>query len=82
MSESGFIVQRIEWYQLRAPDGSATFVMISSLPNGFFTAVPCQVQVTLGEHSLMALAASSDEALAQVQRNLAGKSPEQIFPHA
>jgi len=81
MAESEFIVQKVEWFQFRDADGSAFFVMVSSLPNGFFTAVPCQIPTTLANHSLMALAATPDEALAQLQANLGGKTPEQIFAH-
>lgn len=81
MSDSGFIVQKVEWYQFRAADGSAFFVMVSSLPNGFFTAVPCQLPTTLANHSMMALAATPDEALTQLQATLSGKSAEQIFAH-
>ena len=80
MSDSPFIIQKVEWFQFRAPDGKAFFVMVSSLPNGFVTAVPCEVAITLGDHSLMALAATTDEALAQLQKTLAGKGHEEIFP--
>jgi hypothetical protein len=52
------------------------------LPNGFYTAVPCELGITMAEHSLMALAASPDEALAQLQSTLAGKTHEQIFSHS
>ena len=75
-----FVVQKVDWFQLRAPDGQAILVMVQSLPNGFVTAVPCQVSMTLASHGLMALAASPDEALAQLQQNLAGKTVEEIFP--
>jgi len=82
MSESSFVVQKVEWVQLRAPSGESFFVMISSLPNGFFTAVPCQIQLVHGDHSLIGLGASADAALEQVQKNLEGKTREQIFPGA
>ena len=80
MSDTGYVVQKVEWFQFRAPDGEAFFVMVSSLPNGFFTAVPCEVQLTRAEHGLMALAATPDEALAQLQTTLAGKARTEIFP--
>ncbi len=80
MSEDGYVMQKVEWFQFRAPDGRAFFVMVSSLPNGFFTAVPCEVAMTHGDHSLIALAASADDALAQLQQTLAGKRYEEIFP--
>jgi len=80
MSDSGYVVQKVEWFQFRAADGKAFFVMVSSLPNGFFTAVPCAVAVTHADHSLMALAPSVDEALSQLQRTLAGKGADDLFP--
>lgn len=80
MSDAPYVVQKVEWFQFRAPDGEAFFVMVSSLPNGFFTAVPCDVQLTRAEHGLMALATSPDEALAQLQSTLAGKTRTEIFP--
>lgn len=80
MSESSYVVQKVEWFQFRAPDGKAFFVMVSSLPNGFFTAVPCELPVVHGDHSMIALAASADDALAQLQHTLSGKAYEEIFP--
>ena len=80
MSESSFVVQKIEWYQFRDPYGHAFFVMVASLPNGFFTAVPCQVTMRLADHSLIALAPTQDEALNQLQTTLAGKTVESLFP--
>lgn len=80
MSENGFVVQKLEWFQFRDPAGRAFFVMVSSLPNGFFTAVPCEVTMRLGDHSLIGLAATQEEALAQLQTNLAGKSADDVFP--
>jgi len=80
MSEAPYVVQKVEWFQFRAPEGTAFFVMVSSLPNGFFTAVPCEVSVVHADHSLIALAATADEALAQLQKTLAGKAREEIFP--
>ncbi len=80
MSDAPYVVQKVDWYQLRAPDGHAFFVMVASLPNGFYTAVPCVVSMTLADHSLMALAATPEEALAQLQTTLGGKSREELFP--
>jgi hypothetical protein len=82
MSEASFVVQKVEWFQFRDPSGSAFFVMVASLPNGFYTAVPCRLPVALADHALMALAATPDEALAQLQGTLAGKSQDEIFPPA
>lgn len=81
MADTDFVVQKVDWYQFRAADGAAFFVMVSSLPNGFFTAVPCRLPVELANHSMMALAATPEEALAQLQGTLSGKSQEQIFAH-
>jgi hypothetical protein len=81
MSESSYVVQKIEWFQFRTEDGKPFFVMVASLPNGFYTATPVQLQVTLADHSLMALAATPEAALAQLQATLGGKSPEEIFAH-
>ncbi len=80
MSENQYVVQKVEWFQFRAPDGKAFFVMVSSLPNGFYTAVPVEIPVVHGDHSLIALAASPDDALTQLQQTLAGKRYEEIFP--
>ena len=80
MSDSPYVVQKVEWFQFRAPDGKAFFVMVSSLPNGFFTATPCELPLVHADHSMIALAASADEALAQLQQTLAGKAHEEIFP--
>jgi hypothetical protein len=80
MSDAPFVVQKVEWFQFRDQSGHPFFVMVSSLPNGFYTAVPCQVSLQLADHSLMALAASPEEALAQLQKTLAGKTPDQMFP--
>jgi hypothetical protein len=80
MSDSGFVVQKVEWFQFRGEDGKPFFVMVSSLPNGFFTAVPCDVPLVRADHSLIALAASADEALAQLQKTLAGKKRDDILP--
>jgi len=82
MSDTSFVVQKVEWFQFRDPAGHAFFVMVSSLPNGFFTAVPCQLTTRLADHSLIGLAATQDEALAQLQTNLAGKSADDLFPAA
>jgi hypothetical protein len=80
MSENAFVVQKVEWYQFRDPAGRAFFVMVSSLPNGFHTAVPCEVTIRLGDHSLIGLAATPEEALAQLQTNLEGKTADDVFP--
>ena len=80
MSDTGYVVQKVEWFQLRAPDGDPFFVMVASLPNGFFTAVPCELALTRAAHGAMALAASPEEALAQLQTTLAGKSRAELFP--
>jgi hypothetical protein len=80
MSEGQYVVQKVEWYQFRAPDGEAFFVMVSSLPNGFYTAVPVELQMVRADHGCMALAATPDEALAQLQGTLAGKARTEIFP--
>jgi len=82
MSEPSFVVQKVEWFQFRDAAGHAFFVMVSSLPNGFFTAVPCQPTMQRADHSLMALAQTPDEALAQLQTTLAGKTTEDLFPAA
>jgi hypothetical protein len=82
MSETGYVVQKVEWFQFRSADGKAFFVMVSSLPNGFFTAVPCDLTMARADHSLMALAATTDDALAQLQKTLEGKSREELFPAA
>jgi hypothetical protein len=80
MSDAPYVVQKVEWFQFRAPDGKAFFVMVSSLPNGFHTAVPCELSLTQASHSLMALAPTAEDALTQLQATLAGKSREEIFP--
>jgi hypothetical protein len=79
MTDTPYVVQRVEWYQLRGDDGKPFFVMVASLPNGFVTAVPCQLQLTLAEHGMMALAATAEEALAQLQSTLGGKSADALF---
>ncbi|MBI3782549.1 MAG: hypothetical protein HY270_04020 [Deltaproteobacteria bacterium] len=81
MPESNFIVQKVEWFQLRAPDGTPFFVMVSSLPNGYFTAVPCRVTMELAAHGNMGLGQSSEAAMEQLTQALAGKTLEQIFAH-
>jgi hypothetical protein len=80
MSETGFVVQKVDWYQFRDAEGHAFFVMVSSLPNGYYTAVPCDLPLVRAEHHLMALAPSADEALAQLQQTLAGKTRDQLLP--
>jgi hypothetical protein len=81
MSDAPYVVQKTEWYQLRGEDGKPFFVMVSSLPNGFFTAVPCQISLTLAGHGTMALAATAEEALTQLQATLGGRSADEIFTH-
>ena len=80
MSDAPYVVQKVEWFQFRDPDGKAFFVMVSSLPNGFFTAVPCDLTMVRAEHGQMALAATVDDALAQLQTTLAGKKRDDLFP--
>jgi hypothetical protein len=82
MSDTGYVVQKVEWFQFRSADGKAFFVMVSSLPNGFFTAVPCDLTMVRADHSLMALAATSEDALTQLQGTLGGKSRDELFPEA
>ena len=79
MTDGPYVVQEVQWYQFRAPDGSAFFVMVSSLPNGFFTAVPCEVTMRLAAHGMMALAENPEGALSQLQATLAGKRREEVF---
>jgi hypothetical protein len=79
MADDGFVVQRIEWVQLRRPDGEATVVLLASLPNGFFTATPVELPLVHADHSLIGLGASPEDALAMVQANLAGKSNAELF---
>ncbi len=79
MSDTPYVVQKVEWYQFRAGDGDPFFVMVASLPNGFFTAVPCEIALTRAAHGAMALAATPEEALAQLQGTLAGKSRGELF---
>lgn len=79
MSDTPYVVQKVEWFQFRSEDGKAFFVMVSSLPNGFFTAVPCDLTMVRADHSLMALAPTADEALAQLQTTLGGKSRDEIL---
>jgi hypothetical protein len=79
MSDAPYVVQRVEWFQFRDPDGHAFFVMVSTLPNGFYTAVPVDLQMTRLDHSKMGLAASVDEALEQLQKALEGKKRDELF---
>ena len=67
-------------YSPPGPEGHAFLVMVSSLPNGYVTAVPCDLRMVRAEHHLMALAASTDEALAQLQQTLAGKKRDDLLP--
>jgi hypothetical protein len=80
MSEGPYVVQKCDWYQLRDADGKFFFVMVSSLPNGFYTAVPCELAMAKLDHSKMGLAASPDEALAQLAKALEGKKRDELFP--
>ena len=82
MSDAPYVVQKVEWFQLRDPDGHAFFVMVSSLPNGFYTAVPCDLQMARLDHAKMGVAATVDEALTQLQSALAGKKRDELFPPA
>jgi hypothetical protein len=80
MTSEPYVVQKVEWFQFRASDGQPFLVMVSSLPNGYHTAVPVNVSMTLPGHGLMALAATADEALAQLQSTLGGRTRDEIFP--
>lgn len=80
MSDSAHVVQKVDWYQFRQADGRAFLVMVASLPNGFFTAVPYEVPMRHADHGCMALGGSPEEALGQLQETLSGKSYEEIFP--
>ena len=82
MSDTPYVVQKVEWFQLRAPDGEPILVMVASLPNGFYTAVPVELEMRRADHACMALAATADEAIAQLQGTLAGKTRTEIFPDA
>lgn len=79
---SEYIVQKVEWYQLRDADGHAFLVMVSTLPNGFYTAVPCDLHMHRLDHAMMGLADSADAALAQLQKALGGKKRDELFPPA
>ncbi len=79
MADQAFVVQEVKWYQFRGPDGRPFLVMVASLPNGFYTAVPCKWEMTLAAHGHMALGSSIEAALDQLQGTLAGKSIEEIF---
>ena len=78
----GYVVQKVEWFQFRDEDGHAFFVMVSSLPNGFFTAVPVDLHMTRIDHSKMGVAASAEDALAQLETALEGKKRDELFPEA
>jgi hypothetical protein len=82
MPDSPYVVQKVEWFQFRDAEGKAFFVMVSSLPNGFFTAVPCDIQMVRADHGLMALAATTDDALSQLQTTLGGKKHAELFGSA
>ena len=82
MSDAGYVIQKVDWFQFRDPDGHAFFVMVSTLPNGFFTAVPVDLHMTRLDHGKMGLAATAEEALASLQTALAGTTRDQLFPPA
>ncbi len=77
--EGPYVVQKVEWYQFRDAEGHAFFVMVSSLPNGFYTAVPVDLQMTRIDHAKMGVAATPDEALQQLETALEGKSRAELF---
>jgi hypothetical protein len=78
MSDTPYVTQKVDWYQFRAPDGEAFFVMVSSLPNGFFTAVACEIRLTRAVHGLMGLVRRRGPGAAP--GTLAGKPRDAIFP--
>jgi hypothetical protein len=80
MADAPYVVQKVEWFQFRAPDGEAFFVMVSSLPNGYFTAVPCDIPLVRLEHDKMGLADSVEGALQGLEKSLAGKKRDELFP--
>jgi hypothetical protein len=77
--ESRYVVQKVEWYQFRDPEGHAFFVMVSSLPNGFYTAVPVDLQMTRIDHAKMGVAQTVEDALQQLETALEGKSRAELF---
>jgi len=79
MSDAPYVVQRVEWFQFRDPDGHAFFVMVSTLPNGFFTAVPVDIHMTRLDHAKMGLAATAEDALTQLAAALEGKTRDELF---
>jgi hypothetical protein len=79
---SDYVIQKVDWFQFRDPDGHAFFVMVSALPNGFYTAVPCDLHMSRLDHSKIGLAASIDDALAQLQKALGGVKRDELFPPA
>ncbi len=82
MSDAPYVVQKVDWYQFRDPEGHAFFVLLASLPNGFYTAVPVDLQMVRLDHSKMGLAASPDGALAELAKALEGKPRDALFPPA
>lgn len=76
----GYVVQKVEWFQFRDEDGHAFFVMLSSLPNGFYTAVPVDLHMTRIDHSKMGVAANAEDALAQLEQALGGMKRDELFP--
>ncbi|MGH7789885.1 MAG: hypothetical protein ACRERC_23660 [Candidatus Binatia bacterium] len=82
MSDESYVIQKVEWFQFRDPDGHAFFVMVSSLPNGFFTAVPVDIHMTRIDHSKMGLAATANDALQALQKAVAGTKRDDLFPPA
>ena len=82
MSDAPCVVQKVEWFKLRAADGKAFFVMVSTLPNGFYTAVPCDIPLVRLDHSKMGLADSAEGALRSLEQALEGKRRDELFPAA
>jgi hypothetical protein len=81
MSEP-YVVQKVEWFQFRDGDGKAFFVMVSNLPNGFYTAVPCDIPLVRLDHSKMGLADSVEGALRGLEQALEAKRRDELFPAA
>lgn len=79
MSDAPYVIQKVEWFQFRDPDGHAFFVMVSSLPNGFFTAVPVDLHMARIDHAKMGLAATAEEALVSLQTALDGTTRDELF---
>lgn len=82
MSDAPYVIQKVDWFQFRDADGHAFFVLVASLPNGFFTAVPVDLQMTRLDHAKMGLATSPEAALAELAKALEGKPRDALFPPA